>query len=427
MEVFLHVGMVTRQRRRRFELRGKESLMQLYLQFGYGMMEHCRSLISSWKGGTAILSPRDLDDEQLERVAGSITALPAGHCLLDPQFYLPHADHERLCSHSYWPEEYETGAFFQGPALTKLLGKLQELNVRLGCDEFILPGLLATSVDDDWLGTQRTIIEEAQAKAKQLPHIVTIALSAEAVKDEEQIALLLEASEQWSASGYYVVCEHPNGQYLVTEPNWVANVIDLAAGLRLRGAKVFLGYCNHQMLIGALAKVNAIASGTWMNVRSFPPEKFKAQYEEEIKQRATWYYCAQALSEYKIPFLDIAKRQKVLPLMAPPTEIDGGFVSVLFSGVQPSSVPFGEQAAFRHYLHCLRGQCASATGASFDATIANHERLLNEAEALLQRLAPSGIRGQLRDFGEIVDVNRAALELFRTLRGAVLRRRWSSL
>jgi hypothetical protein len=164
-----------------------------------------------------------------------------------------------------------------------------------------------------------------------------------------------------------------------------------------------------------------------MNVRSFPPDKFKAPYEEEIKQRATWYYCAQALSEYKIPFLDIAKRQKVLSLMAPPAGLDGGFVASLFSGAQPSSIPFSEQAAFRHYLHCLRGQCASATGTSFDATVANQEQLLSDAEGLLQRLAPSGIRGQLRDFGEIIDVNRAALELFKTLRGAVLRRRWSTL
>jgi hypothetical protein len=401
--------------------------MQLHLQFGYGMMEHCRSLISLWNGGTAILSPRDLDDEQLERLAGSINALPGGECLLDPQFYLPHADHERLCSHDYWPAEYETGVFFQGPALTNLLRKLRELNVRLGCRAFILPGLLAGSVDDDWLATQRAIIEEAQAKEKQFPLIATIALSAEAAKDEDQIALLLEAAEQWSVQRYYVVCEHPNGQYLVAEPNWVANVIDLAAGLRLRGANVVLGYCNHQMLIAALAKVNAIASGTWMNVRSFPPDKFKAPYEDEIKQRATWYYCAQALSEYKIPYLDIARRQKVLPLMAPPADLDGGFVTALFSGVQPSSVPFSEQAAFRHYLHCLRGQCLTATETSFDATVASQEQLLDNAEGLLQRLATSGIRGNLRDFGEIVEVNRAALVLFKTLRGAVLRRRWSTL
>ena len=401
--------------------------MQLHLQFGYGMMEHCRSLISLWKGGTAILSPRDLDDEQLERLAESINVLPGGECLLDPQFYLPHADHERLCSHAYWPEEYKTGAFFQGPALTKLLRNLRELNTRLNCRAFILPGLLAGSVDDDWLATQQAVIEEALAKEQQFALIATIALSAEAVKDEEQIARLLESAERWSVPGYYVVCEHPNGQYLVTEPNWVANVIDLVAGLRLRGAEVLLGYCNHQMLIAALAKVSAIASGTWMNVRSFPPDKFKAQYEDEIKQRATWYYCAQALSEYKIPFLDIAKRQGVLSLMAPPADLDGGFASALFSGVQPSSVPFSEQAAFRHYLNCLRIQCANATGTSFDVAVSNQERLLDDAAELLQRLAPSGIRGQLRDFGEIVDVNRAAMELFKTLRGAVLRRRWSTL
>jgi hypothetical protein len=401
--------------------------MELQLQFGYGMMEHCRSLISSWGGGAAILSPRDLDDEQLHRLADSINALPEGKCLLDPQFYLPHADHARLCSHSYWPDEYDTGAFFEGPALTKLLKKLRTLNVRLRCREFILPGLLASAVDGDWIETQRAVIEQARATEDELPLVATIALSAEAVKDEDQIALLLETAEGWKVRGYYIVCEHPNGRYLVDDPNWVANVIDLAAGLRLGGAAVVLGYCNHQMLIAALAKVNAIASGTWMNVRSFPPEKFNTAYEDEIKQRATWYYSPQSLSEYKIPYLDIAKRRRLLSLMAPPQTLDGGFVSALFSGAQPSSVPFTEQAAFRHYLHCLRGQCADASATTFDSAVANHEQLLDNAEALLQRLATAGIRGQLRDFGEIVDVNRAALELFKSIRGSVLRRRWAAI
>ncbi len=401
--------------------------MQLHLQFGYGMMEHCRALISSWGGGTAILSPRDLDDDQLQRLSETINGLAGGRCLLDPQFYLPHADHERLCSHSYWPPEYETGTFFEGQALARLLRKLRQLNVRLGCKEFILPGLLASRIDDDWLGIQHAIIEEALATQEELPLIATIALSADAAKDEEQIAVLLEAAEQWRATGYYIVCEHPNGRYLVNEANWLANVIDLAAGLRLNGATVILGYCNHQMLIGSLSKVTAIASGTWMNVRSFPPEKFNSAYEEEIKQRATWFYCPQALSEYKIPFLDIARRRGLLPLMAPPVTLDGGFVSQLFSGAQPSSVPFSEQAAFRHYLHCLRGQCRTMTASTFDGALAVNAQILDDAESLLGQLAAAGIVGQLRDFGEIVDVNRAAMGLFTSLRGAVLRRRWAAL
>lgn len=82
--------------------------------------------------------------------------------------------------------------------------------------------------------------------------------------------------EGWETPGYHIVCENRNGNYLVTDPNWLANVIDLAAGLRLRGAAVALGYCDQQLLIASIAKVNAIASGTWMNARSFPPEKFQA-------------------------------------------------------------------------------------------------------------------------------------------------------
>lgn len=276
--------------------------MDLYLQFGYGMMEHCRTLVTRWNGGTVILSPRDLTDEQLGRLGASIRSLPGGQLWLDPQFYLPHADHERLCSHAYWPQNYQTGMFWQGQALTSLLNELSRLNDRLDTSEFVLPGILATVVNEDWFSTQEAVLEEANARNNGRPIVATIALSAEAVTREDQVALLLERAERWNASGYYVVCEHPNGQYLVDNANWLANVVDLAAGLKLNGANVVLGHCNHQMLIAALAKVKAIASGTWMNVRSFPPEKFQSQFEDEMKQRATWYYCPQALSEYKILF-----------------------------------------------------------------------------------------------------------------------------
>lgn len=402
--------------------------MELYLQFGYGMMEHCRALITKWQGGTVILSPRDLDDNQLVRLGRSICGLAGGRVLVDPQFYLPHADHARLCSHSYWPRGYETGAFWQGPNLTKLLNELNQLNDRVEADVFVLPGLLSpTALNEDWFVMQEAVLEEAAARNYGRPLIATIALSSEVLTREDQIVALLERSEGWKASGFYLVCEHPNGQYLVDNASWLANVIDLAAGLRLNGARVILGYCNHQMLIGSLAKVTAIASGTWMNVRSFPPEKFTTEYEDEMKQRATWYYAPEALSEYKVPFLDIARRINLLGRLAPPRNLDGGFAGALFSGAQPSSVGFSEQMAFRHYLHCLRGQVLAAERATFDETVAVHRDLLDKAKDLLSTLSASGIRGQQRDFADIIDVNRAALELFVSLRGPVLRRRWTGV
>ncbi|HTQ55548.1 MAG TPA: hypothetical protein VMI94_13865 [Bryobacteraceae bacterium] len=401
--------------------------MELYLQFGYGMMDHCRVLLSSWGGGTAILSPRDLTATQLRNLGADISKISQAQCLIDPQFYLPHADHKKLCEHSYWPKGYETTMFWQGPALSALLKALSQLNRDTGCTRMILPGLFASSVDDDWLETQRAILDEARSIETERDLIATIALSAEAVQDADQVSQLLENAERWKASAYYIVCEHPKGNYLVDDPNWLANVLDLAVGLRLLGADVTLGYCTHQMLVAVAAKVNAIASGTWMNVRSFPPEKFKAAYEDEIRQRATWYYCPQALSEYKIPFLDIAHRLGVLSLMASPPNLDGGYASSLFSGVQPSAVNFSEQSAFRHYLHALRAQAESAEQDSFDAVMQDCQNGLDAAESLLRRLRASNVSGQLRDFHDIVDVNRAALGLFAALRGPMLRRQWDAI
>ncbi len=419
--------MFVRQRKVRLAARLGKKLMELNLQFGYGMMEHSRMLVSRWGGGTVILSPRDLSADQLTRLAASINGLPGGAVLLDPQFYLPHADHERLCSHEYWPPEYQTGTFWQGAPLTTLLTRLRNLNNELATHEFILPGMLAGVIDDDWLEIQRLVLEEARALDTGMLLVATIALSADATRNVDQVALLLEAASRWRADGYYIVCEHPNGSYLVDDPIWLANILDLVAGLRLGGARVILGYCNHQMLIAAAAKASAVASGTWMNVRSFPPDKFRVIYDEEIKQRTTWYYCPQALSEYKVPFLDIAYRQHVLGLMAPPPELTGGQVLPLFSGTQPSSVGFTEQAAFRHYLNSMKVQVAGAGAATFNDTVAAQEAALDEAESLLSTLSAAGIRGQQRDFSSIIDVNRAALSVLVSTRGAMLRRRWTTL
>ena len=80
-----------------------------------------------------------------------------------------------------------------------------------------------------------------------------------------------------------------------------------------------------------------------MNVRSFPPDKFRAAYEDEIKQRSIWYYMPQGLSEYKIPFLDIAQRLTLLERMAPTEDMATLFAAPLFDGGQPSAAGFTEQ------------------------------------------------------------------------------------
>jgi len=401
--------------------------MKLHLQFGFGMMEHCRHLLTEWGGGTVVLSPRDLNDKQLRALAADVAGIEGGKTLLDPQFYVPHSDHDRLCSHGYWPAEFASGSFFQGPEMEYLVRELVSLNKDLGTDAIILPGMLADPVDDLWLAHHQSFLTTARSLAGDNKVYATLALSADTVRSREQVNTLLEEVTRWNADGYYIVCEHPNGEYLVRDAIWLAHVLDLTAGLRLGGAQVILGYCNHQMLAARVAGANAICSGTWMNVRSFPPEKFNKDYEEEIRRRATWYYCPQALSEYKTPSLDVAYEQGVLDPMKPPTQLDGGYVAQLFDGVQPSSVRFSEQAAFRHFLHSLRGQAHALAAGGYDEARQEHEQTLTDAEHLLGTLRSNGVLGGNRDFTESLDVNRAALAVLDKQRGPVLRRRWASL
>lgn len=397
--------------------------MELYLQFGYGMMGLSRELIEEWGGGTVILSPRDLNGDQLQRQSEAINRLSNGTVMIDPQFYLPHSDHDRLVSHEFWPTAYSTGSFFGGPELATLISRLKTLNSSLGTNLAILPGLLAQEINDDWLATQDAILEEARAANFGRPLCQTIALSADACRVEAQVSILLEHAERVKADAYYLVCEHPSGSYLVDDAAWLANVVDIVAGLRLSGGNVIVGYCNHQALIAAIAKANAIASGTWMNVRSFPPEKF--QHQEDTKQKSVWYYAPQALSEYKLPFLDIAKRLGLLNLLEP--SVAGARVAALFAGGQPSAIGLSEGASFRHYLSSLKRQVDESVKDTFDGTVTAHESLLNEAETLLTLLRRQGISGQQRDFSDALAVNRAAIAATLATRGSILRRHWSTL
>lgn len=394
--------------------------MDLYLQFGHGMMEHCRQLTKAWGESCTILSPRDLEHEQLQRLSEQLIS-SNGKTLLDPQFYNPHADHHRLTNHSYWPNGYATGLLNGGELLFQLLERLRDINNDTNTEEFIIPGLLCENVNDDWIHIQNNIIRAADDTITDKPKLATVCVSQDVLHFEEQVELLLNCSEQWNVDGYYVVPE--KDQYLVDNPLWLSNLMILCSGLKLQGRKVIVGYCNHQMICLAASNVDALASGTFKNVRSFSRNKFDDADEDSTSRRTKWYYCPHSFSEYKIPFLDIAFQQGVLNSLRVDASIST-HVDILFSGAQPTLTECTERDLFRHYLCCLRNQISNAHQPTFGNTIQALLQGLDEAEMLIRSLHRNGIRGQDRDFLNYIDVNRSAIQLLQNSRGFVLERSW---
>ena len=339
--------------------------MELYLQLGSQMMSLCKELLRRWGQGTVILSPRDLKEDQLFRFARELSSLH-GETLLDPQFYNPRADHKRLVNHPYWPDDYST-AFLGNPEFVQnLLHVIGTYNTQLGTKAYIVPGLYCERVDDDWCAVQESVLTAAAALFPDQCRLATLCLSAETVRFEEQVETLLARAEDWDVDGYYVVAEHPNNRYLVEVPLWLANLLILCSGLKLQGREVIVGYSGHQMLcLAAAGPVDAIASGAWLNVRSFSLGRFAQTASETTKRRAVWYYCPQSLSEYKTPFLDIASRAGLLQQSRADPTLGSDYADVLFSGAMPSSTGYGEPQAFKHYLQCLHEQAPERSSQQF--------------------------------------------------------------
>ena len=294
-----------------------------------------------------------------------------------------------------------------------------------GLHKHILPAPIANPVNDDWVAFQDNIINEAQRYFADEPVLATVAISNQSMLDENQIERVIEQASSWNVQGFYVVAES-DSTYLVDNPVWLANLLILASGLKLLHREVIVGYANHQLLPLAAAKIDVIASGTWLNVRAFPIDKFY-EPEDEESRRAVWFYCPQAFSEYKLPFLDVARRQGILHELRPRPPIQSSYADPLFSGAAPTTVNWGFPNAFRHYLTCLKSQVELAGRHSYVDTIEAYRNELNAADAFLARLRNYGVFGQDRDFSQILDPTRSALILFDEARGARLQSEWVSL
>jgi hypothetical protein len=402
--------------------------MELFLQQGFQMQAHCAGLVEQWGGGTVILSPLDLTKEEgllpfavrMRRVGATL--------LLDPQLYYPRDANQHLTRYSYWPQDYDTNILLGGPALTHVLTNLGTLNNNARTSKIIIPGLYCERVDEDWRYVHTRLNEEALNVFSGKQTLATLFLSGEAMRDEEQIESLLNTTEDWKVDGFYVIPEHPKGEYLVEDPVWLSNLLVLCSGLKLqgKGKEVIVGYSSHQLLCLAAANVDAIASGTFLKTRYIHTDKYRYQEDDEGGGggRAKWYYCPQALSEFQPRFLDMAFEKPVLEELKSDPVLGSDYADVLFGTKTASNANFAEPQAFRHYLHCLHGQVALARQVTFRDTVNYQMQILDRAESLIKLFHKNGIRGQARDFEKIVDVNRAALTRLEAIRGFQLDRRW---
>ena len=380
--------------------------MELYLQMGHGMQNISLDLFNQWGGGTIILSPMNISSTRITAFSTKVNKL-GGNILFDPQLYFPRKYQKSLSKYTYWPHENIT--LLESGSFDSVIDQLIQLNQSVGSTTFILPSLTTDRIDSRWNELQKAIITSAKKIDHSFTVYHTVALSSKVMMNEEQIEKVVNYVEEWDVGGIYIVCEHSSGKYLVDDTLWVSNQLSLVAGIKRAGKKVIVGYSNHQQLCLATAKCDAIASGNFRNVRWFQPEHFETIESDEQSRRAKWYYCPQALTEFKVTFLDIAQRMALLHVLKADGQMGNLYSDMLFGGAIPSSTGYSESDSFKHYLWCLNEQCKTAVRSTYKETYDAQMAMLDTAEQILTALHDKRIRGQDRDFMDIISINEAAL------------------
>lgn len=396
--------------------------MEFYIQMGHGMQGLCIELSEYWDGATAILSPLNMQPDKVKPFSDSLKK-KGGRVLLDPQMYSPRKYHKNLQKYGYFPKSNITTVEMGN--CSDIISALAQINADINSEAFILPSQTITKFDERWNKVQSAVARQGRQFANGRKTYHTISLAGEAIMDETQVESIVQSVSQWDVDGAYIVCEHPDRYYLVDQPIWITNLLSLVAGIKRAGKEAIVGYASHQLLCLSLAKCDAIAAGNFLNVRWFQPEHFETLDESEPSRRATWYYCPQVLSEFKVTYLDVAKRDDLLSRLAPPPSMVNQYSSMLFKGALPSSTNYKEGNSFKHYLHCLRVQCRDSTKATYKETLDSLTLSYETASSLFEGLRKAKIKGQDRDFFEIIDANQAAISLFNSEFGFAMSQEWN--
>ena len=380
--------------------------MELLLQLGHGMQTMAIDLIKVWGGGTVIISPVNIKQERLLSFSNKINSV-GGKILFDPQMFYPKEGHNKLQEYDYWPQN--DVSIISDLGYESINRELLRINNTIGSQAIIIPGKEmeenSFSYGIDWM--KKSV--DYFSKKTDKPLCATLCLYPETIRNSNSIEYLVENVKKINVDGFYIIPHPSNNEYIVSDPSWEIGMLKLITCLKLSHKKVIVGYSNHQGLVYSLANVDGIASGTYMNTRSFVPSKFKSPKDDDIKQKSKWYYLPKALTEYKAALLDVAMQRGFLSDFYPQGDFKNPYSEMLFNGEQPSSTNYSETNSFKHYLHCLKTQCEMLSLPSYEETYNTYEFMLNTAENAIQQLKKRGMSGQNRSFAPALEANRIAM------------------
>lgn len=252
-----------------------------YHQFGYGDGERCYEMLQNGYGHGVILSPQKLKDHLLTRWSSKYANLKNVHLLIDPEFYAPSdIPHNRQVS-----SRVDTTRALADNQLSNVIVKdyLDRQHI-LNATEFIIPGIAAGSIDNQWLETLTLLCRAGrswlESNASGHPVFATLAISHDIVANASSRRSVLNRLVGLDVDGYYLAVELKNDT-LPSDENFIVGLLDLIYRLKINGKKVLLSRSDYWAVLCFPFGLDRFASGARQDSRKFKVTKFRPDLSEK--------------------------------------------------------------------------------------------------------------------------------------------------
>jgi hypothetical protein len=356
-----------------------------------------------------ILSPRNCKRAQIEKHAKELNEKNA-RVLFDPQFYQPYTERENIINYPYWGEglDFATIDFAKAGAEQLCDGVLRYQIDTLSVSSVILPGRYTNALSEEWLELQSVLAVASDKYNTDKDVYSTLALGPEIILERQLLDKLLNELVQYPVEGFYIVLKSPN-TFLITNETYLYNLLDAILSLKLSGKKILFGYSNQQSLLLNAAGIDGVATGNFRNVRSFDPAIFDVPENNDIKQKATWYYDGNTLSEYRVETLTLAYQRGLKGKFGP----ESSYTSSLLKSTNPSNVIWGEKEAFRHYFSVINDQWMSLNKFRGLERVNHTIEFFERAQSLINSFIELGFRQGERSYVQAFEPTLNALYAFK--------------
>ena len=256
--------------------------MLIYHQCGHNFVWNIRSLQDDGAGEGLIVSPVNVEADKIpERIPAQVLETS----WMDPQFYLPNDNKNKLKTYPFFPgnvlANFST-TDFEDHAIEiarECLAFQDALNFRY----LVIPTRYFDDLPDNYLTQLSELFVEPFRQARLDLHLTkpmlltVIAKQLHLVAGTSRDELLTWATGAEDVDGIYLVLDNVPGSKQIKDPGFLSDALRFVRALRLNDMEVHVGYCGIEGLLYSVADATSVTVGSYENLRSFSTLRLETQ------------------------------------------------------------------------------------------------------------------------------------------------------